>query len=178
MTARMNFFGQLITQAIATTSEEKREIMQQLQIQNWNTEQMVARLRRRMDDAKRLRARVEPKPHWVAREQAPTDELPQPKYEDIHRFPPAKPAKTRERTPSPRPVPDPVPELEPAAVPAAEAPATEPAEMRAPLGPRLDLAHEPMAEAQQGHHSGTSKPRIQGMQRISTEARLEWRGYR
>jgi hypothetical protein len=54
----MNSFGQLKAQAIA--SAEERELLQQWQVQNRNTEQQVARLNRRMDDAER---RVDLEPH-------------------------------------------------------------------------------------------------------------------
>jgi hypothetical protein len=54
-----------VTQAIANASAEERELLEQLQAQNRNTEQLVTSLHRRMDDSERPRAGVEPeRPTW------------------------------------------------------------------------------------------------------------------
>ena len=54
-----------MTQAIANASAEERELLEQLQAQNRNTEQLVTSLHRRMDDSERPRAGVEPeRPTW------------------------------------------------------------------------------------------------------------------
>lgn len=86
ITSRMDFFRQLIARAIANASAEERELLQQLQVQNRNTEQLVARLHMRMDDAERPRAYVEPEPHRRTRDRVPAEEPPPPDYEDILRL--------------------------------------------------------------------------------------------
>ena len=53
LSTRIDSFGLLVTQAIANASAEERALLEQLQTQNRNTEQLVARLHRRMDDAER-----------------------------------------------------------------------------------------------------------------------------
>jgi hypothetical protein len=143
LSTRMDSFGLLVTQAIATASAEERELLQQLQVQNRNTEQLVARLHRRMDDAERPRARVEPERHGGARERSPDREMPPPDYENIHRYHPADEAGARPLSPRARPArADRDPEPPAGRVPAPD-PANPPAEPRRNPDPPAAAPHGP-----------------------------------
>ncbi len=160
-----------MAQAIANVSTEERELLQQLQFQTRNTEQMVARLHRRID-SDRPRARIEPEPRGGARGRSPLGDRRPPDYDDIHRYPTADTARPRQqgprerqRTKSPIPKSDPVPEPTPVRErPRPEPPAASAAGAAVPehAGPPLRPGQvpDPPAAAHKARHQGMHLNRI------------------